>query len=160
MASFFSWNAFSFVSVSFRFRFVSFFTALHVCSKRFQIKTRFSFRQSHDFHDQFDFVSSQWCIDWVSEPLCEPNFFMYFWDPGWSLSTVTNMFNPLPPPSTPVVHATDRSKAVVPVLFLFCVALWLYYWVLHVLKSSHALCPRVLSFLLALWSPRLGKWEL
>ena len=24
----------------------------------------------------------------------------------------------------PVVNATDRSKAVVPVLFLFCVALW------------------------------------
>ena len=24
----------------------------------------------------------------------------------------------------PVVYATDRSKAVVPVLFLFCVALW------------------------------------
>ena len=27
-----------------------------------------------------------------------------------------------PPP--PVVYATDRSKAVVPVFFLFCVALW------------------------------------
>ena len=25
----------------------------------------------------------------------------------------------------PVVYATDRSKAVVPVLFLFCVAMWL-----------------------------------
>ena len=25
---------------------------------------------------------------------------------------------------SPVVYATDRSKAVVPVLFLFCVALW------------------------------------
>ena len=25
---------------------------------------------------------------------------------------------------TPVCYATDRSKAVVPVLFLFCVALW------------------------------------
>ena len=25
---------------------------------------------------------------------------------------------------TPVIYATDRSKAVVPVLFLFCVALW------------------------------------
>ena len=24
----------------------------------------------------------------------------------------------------PIVYATDRSKAVVPVLFLFCVALW------------------------------------
>ena len=29
-----------------------------------------------------------------------------------------------PPPSPMVVYATDRSKAVVPVLFLFCVALW------------------------------------
>ena len=36
----------------------------------------------------------------------------------------------------------------------------LYYGVLHVLKSSRALCPRVLSFLLALGSPRLGKREL
>ena len=30
----------------------------------------------------------------------------------------------LTPPPFPVVYATDRSKAVVPVLFLFCVALW------------------------------------
>ena len=30
-----------------------------------------------------------------------------------------NSFNTLP-----VVYVTDRSKAVVPVLFLFCVALW------------------------------------
>ena len=29
-----------------------------------------------------------------------------------------------PPPLAPVVYATDRFKAVVPVLFLFCVALW------------------------------------
>ena len=48
-----------------------------------------------------------------------------------------------------VVFATDRSKAVVPMLFLFCVAL-LYCGALHVLKSSRALCPRVFSFLLAL----------
>ena len=40
---------------------------------------------------------------------------------------------------------------------LFC---GLYYGALHVLKSSRALCPRVSSFLLALWSPRLGKREL
>ena len=33
------------------------------------------------------------------------------------------IFNP-PPSPHPVVYATDRSKAVVPVLFLFCVALW------------------------------------
>ena len=29
-----------------------------------------------------------------------------------------------PPPPPPVVYVTDSSKAVVPVLFLFCVALW------------------------------------
>ena len=45
-------------------------------------------------------------------------------------------------------------------LFLFCVALWFIQRALHVLKSSRALCPRVLSFLLALWSPCLGKREL
>ena len=31
---------------------------------------------------------------------------------------------PPPPPPPQVVYATDRSKAVIPVLFLFCVALW------------------------------------
>ena len=51
-------------------------------------------------------------------------------DLGRDLSTVKNMFSPTPPPPTPratpsqVVYATDRSKAVVRVLFLFCVALW------------------------------------
>ena len=54
---------------------------------------------------------------------------------------------PLPPL---VVYATDCSKAVVPVLFLFCVALWFILGLLHVLKSSRALCPRVSSFLSAL----------
>ena len=51
---------------------------------------------------------------------------------------------PLPhthPPPLPGIYATDRSKAVVPVLF---------YGALHVLKSFRALCPRVSSFLLAL----------
>ena len=38
-----------------------------------------------------------------------------------SLSKVKNI-STLPP--SPVVYATDRSKAVVPVLFLFIVALW------------------------------------
>ena len=82
----------------------------------------------------------------------------------WILSTVKNIFTPPPTPSpAPVVYSTDRSKAVVPVLFLFCVALWhcgLYYGALHVIKSSRAFCPRVSSFLLVLWSPRLGKREL
>ena len=36
----------------------------------------------------------------------------------------------------------------------------LFYGALHVLKSSSALCPHVSSFLLALWSPHLGKREL
>ena len=34
------------------------------------------------------------------------------------MSTVKNILTP------PVVYAVDRSKEVVPVLFLFCVALW------------------------------------
>ena len=46
-----------------------------------------------------------------------------------------------------VVYATDPSKAAVPVLFLFCEALWC---ILHVLNSSRALCSRVSSFTLAL----------
>ena len=46
---------------------------------------------------------------------------------------------------SPVVYATDRSKAVVPVLFLFCVALWFILRALNDLKSSRALCPRVSS---------------
>ena len=50
----------------------------------------------------------------------------------------------------PIVYATDRSKAVVPVLFLFCVALCLYNGLINVLKSSSAICPCVSSFLLAL----------
>ena len=49
-------------------------------------------------------------------------------------------FNPTPA----VVYATDRSKAVVPGMFLFCVALWFILRALHVLKSSRALFPRVL----------------
>ena len=43
---------------------------------------------------------------------------------------------------------------------LFRALCGLYYEALHVLKSSHALCLCVSSFLLALWSPRLGKREL
>ena len=58
-----------------------------------------------------------------------------------------------------VVSAAGRSKAVVPVLFLFCVALWFILQGASVLRSSRALCPRVSSFLLALRSPRLGKRE-
>ena len=61
----------------------------------------------------------------------------------------------------PVVYVTVRSKAVVPVLFLFCEALCgLYYGALHALRSCLGLYPRVSLLLLALWSPRLRKREL
>ena len=36
---------------------------------------------------------------------------------------VCRQLNIFPPPPQMVVYATDRSKAVVPVLFLFCVGL-------------------------------------
>ena len=39
-------------------------------------------------------------------------------------------------------------------------ALWFILRVIHVLKSSRALCPRVSSSFLALWSPRSGKRDL
>ena len=84
---------------------------------------RFSQEYLSLFHhsDQFDFVSSLWCIVWVREPLCKPNFLCIFvlihWDQGCSLSTVKNIFK------LQVVYATDCCKAVVPVLFLCCVAL-------------------------------------
>ena len=55
-----------------------------------------------------------------------------------------------PTPSHTVVYATDRSKAVVPVFSLFCVALWFILWGAVCLKSSRALCPRVSSFLIEL----------
>ena len=55
----------------------------------------------------------------------------------------------------PVVYATDRSKAVVLVLFLFCVALWWF-----CVESCLALCYRVFQSCLAFYSPRLGKREL
>ena len=56
-------------------------------------------------------------------------------------------FNAPPPTPTTVVYATDRSKAVVPVLFLY----GLYYGALHVLQSySCACCPRASLFLLVL----------
>ena len=48
------------------------------------------------------------------------------------------------------------------VVFILCgfVVRGLYYGALHVLKSSCALCLRVFSFILALWSLRSGKREL
>ena len=80
-------------------------------------------------------------------------------DPGWSLSTA-KIFLPPPPLQPPVVYAIDRSKAVVPLCSYSVWLCGLYYGALHVLKSSRALRPRVSSFLLALWSSRLGRREL
>ena len=60
----------------------------------------------------------------------------------------------------PVVDSTDRSKAVVPVLILLCVALW------FILRGDlFYVLPCVILFLcfsvlLALRLPRLGKREL
>ena len=59
----------------------------------------------------------------------------------------------------PVVYTTDRSETVVPMLFLFCVALW------FTLRGASclvlpSLCLCVSSVLLAFWSPCLGKREL
>ena len=58
-----------------------------------------------------------------------------------------------------VVSTTDRSKAVVKMLFLFCVARSLHYGVLHVWWCP-ALCLCVSFVLLAFWPPCLGKKEL
>ena len=77
------------------------------------------------------------------------------------LLTIKNIFNPPPPPQGSLCYwPFYPSKAAVLVLFIFCVTLWIIRQALHVLKSSHALCPPVSSFFLALWSPRLGKREL
>ena len=67
---------------------------------------------------------------------------------------------PLPPPPSPVVYSTDRSKAVVPVLVLLFVTLW------FILRGDlFYVLPCVILFLcfsvlLALRLPRLGKREL
>ena len=105
-------------------------------------------------------LPSLWCID--RKPLWEPNCLMYFCIKKY-IGTQGEICRPLKifllPAPTPVIYATDRSKAVVP-LCSFSVWLYgLYYGAFHVLKSSRALCPRVSSFILALWSPRLGKRE-
>ena len=85
--------------------------------------------------------------------------FMYFLyqelyrDPGWSL------YSGRPLHSRQCIHTTDRSKTVVPMLFLFCVAL---YFTLRdasclILPCSLSMC----SFCpLAFWSACLGKREL
>ena len=68
--------------------------------------------------------------------------------------------SPPPPRAPPVVYSTDRSKAVVPVLVLFFVALW------FILRGDlFYVLPCVILFLyfsvlLALRLPHLGKREL
>ena len=60
----------------------------------------------------------------VREPLCEPNFLCIFVfritsRPREKFVDSKRSLN------SSVVHVTDRSKAIVPVLFFFSVALWL-----------------------------------
>ena len=62
------------------------------------------------------------------------------------------------PLNQPVVYTTDRSKAVVPMLFLFCVAL--VYTTRRFMFGLALLFVYVFSVLLAFWSPCLGKREL
>ena len=109
-------------------------------------------------------AASVWCIDWVRETLCETNFnvccikdhylLIYFTSgPRVKICRQLKCFKP------PVTYVTNCSKAMVLLLFLFCVALWVLVrsnscWVL-----SYSLFS-CLSVLLALWSPRLGKREL
>ena len=65
-----------------------------------------------------------------------------------------------PPPHPPMVYSTDRSKAVVPVIFLLFVALWC------ILRGDlFYVLPCIILFLrftvlLALRLPRLDKREL
>ena len=69
-------------------------------------------------------VSSLWCIDRVREPLCEPNRNMNVCNNKY-VGAQGEVYRQLKIFLTPtVVYAINRSKAVVPVLFLFCVALW------------------------------------
>ena len=65
-----------------------------------------------------------------------------------------------PPPPPPVVYSSDRSKAVVPVLVLFFVALWFILRgdLLYVLPC--AILFLCFSVHLVLRLPRLGKREL
>ena len=101
------------------------------------------------------------------EPLCEPIFFCISVlrvasGPRVKLASCKSALTPVPalPPPPSVVCSTDRSKAVVPVLVLFFVALWfilggdlLYVFPCVILF----LC---FSVLLVLRLPRLGKREL
>ena len=72
----------------------------------------------------------------IREPLRDPNFLCMFLLRNTSRPRVK--ICALTP--SPVVYATDRSKAVVLMLFLFCVAIWL------LLLSCLALCFPVVVF--------------
>ena len=76
----------------------------------------------------------------------------------WSLYSERPL-TPPPPPHPQVVYTTARSKAVVPILLLFCLALQftLRSASCLVLPCSLSMC---FSVLLAYWSPCLGKREL
>ena len=107
------------------------------------------------------FMFSLWCIDWVGS-LYANRIFMCFVlrvasGPSVKLASCKSALNP------PVVYSTDRSKAVVPVLILLFLAL------LFILRGDLLyvfpcvilfLCFSVLSVLLVLRLPRLGKREL
>ena len=101
---------------------------------------------------------SLWCMDWVG--CLYANWILCISvsrvasGPRVKLASCKSALNPQ------VVYSTDRSKAVVPVLVLFFVALW------FILRSDlFYVLPCVISFLcfsvlLALRLPRLGKREL
>ena len=80
--------------------------------------------------------------------------------PRVKLASCKSALTPPPPPPPTVVCSTDRSKAVVPVLFLLFVALW------FILRGDLLyIFPCVILFLcfsvlLVLRLPRLGKREL
>ena len=80
--------------------------------------------------------------------------------PRVKLASCKSALTPTPPPATPMVCSTDRSKAVVPVLVLLFVALW------FILRGDLLyVFPCVILFLcfsvlLVLRLPRLGKREL
>ena len=63
----------------------------------------FNFSDKSHHSDQFDFVSSLWCIDCVREPLCEPDFLCIFVLRNTSGSSVkfvdSKTYFALPPPS-------------------------------------------------------------
>ena len=97
------------------------------------------------------------CLVIMLMPLFKIQYFMYFCIRKY-IGTQGEICRQLkifltPPPHTHTPPA-DRSKVVVSVLFLFSVVV---FYCFEVFPCSF---PRVSSFLLALWSPRLGKREL